>query len=202
MQTIQCNWGDMHRYGPLWFEHLKLRKRVFVDGAGWDVPHIGGAEWDQYDTPATEYFITFQKGSIVAASRALPCDFETVNGSYMIRDGCRGRIPGIPPGIWDAPPVCATTWEATRFAVCPDQPAAQKRAAMAENAWALIAGCADLGARQVIALMPPGFVGIFRRAGIAAERAGPVTRNADGEKFCVIRTPADSLSDQRLRATA
>lgn len=202
MQTTCFDWSEIHLNGTLWFEHLKLRKRVFVDGACWDVPHTDDVEWDQFDTPKTKYFVTHQDGNIIASSRAMPCNFTTPNASYMIRDACDGRLPGIPSEILADPPHSPLYWEATRFAANPDASNSIKLAGMRENARSLLVHCQSFGARSVIALMPPGFVAWFQRAGINATRRGPVVRNKDQEKFCVIQVDTPFLTDMDQRLSA
>ncbi len=202
MESILCKWGDMHEHGPLWYEHLKVRKRVFVDNSGWGVPHTQDVEWDQFDTPATLYCITHLNGRVLASSRAIPCDFETPTSSYMIRDACRGLLPGIPPEVFSDPPVSGATWEATRFSVNPDLATDEKYAAMRKNAQDLLAGMASEGATEALALMPPGFVAWFKRNGIPARRLGPVTFNAQRDKFCVIGVDTSSAMGLPLLQTA
>lgn len=186
LQTAVFDWSGLHGHGPLWFEHLRLRKRVFVDGRGWKIPHTAATEWDQYDTGATVYAVTHDAGRVVASSRALPCDFQTPVSSYMIRDAARGLLPGIPSDVMADPPTTFTTWEATRFAVCPDLDRAAGRRAMQQNAQAILGACADRGASTVIALMPPAFVRLFNGMGIPATGLADTVTNVDGERFRVM----------------
>ena len=186
MQTIICDWSSIHLYGPLWFEHLKVRKRAFVDVEGWDVPHTDQVEWDQYDTPLTKYIITHDKGRVLTASRVLPCDYSGPTFSHMIRDATLGRLPNIPPGIIPAASTERTSFEATRFTADPGLPRRTRVDALRKNAVDLIKHCERAGAECVFALMPPGFVAWLRRADLNAHAAGPVTENQKGEVFQVI----------------
>lgn len=194
MKTAIIDWSNIHENGNLWFNHLKLRKRVFVDDAGWDVPHTDLVEWDQYDTPLTKYVITHQNGEVLAASRLMPCSYAGPNFSYMIRDATLGRLPDIPAGILSEVSRSSSAYEATRFTSNPDLPRREKLAAMSDNAVALMRYCETIGASEVFALMPRSFVPWLRRIGLSAERFGPVTQNTQGESFCVIRCTAPLIT--------
>lgn len=202
METIVCDWSNIHQHGPIWFEHLKVRKRAFVDEQGWDVPHTDEVEWDQYDTPLTKYVITHEAGRVLAASRVLPCSYAGPSFSYMIRDATLGRLPSIPPGILPDACTSATSFEATRFTVDPDLPRRTRVDALRKNAIDLMTHCERAGANRVFALMPPGFVAWLRRAGLNAHPAGPVTENSKGEVFQVIecRRPLFRVIDMALSA--
>lgn len=186
METIICDWSSIHLHGPIWFEHLKVRKRAFVDGQGWDVHHTNEVEWDQYDTPLTKYVITHDGGRVLTASRVLPCSFSGPNYSNMIRDAALGRLPNIPPGIVATASTETTSFEATRFTADPSLPRRTKVDALRKNAINLIAHCERSGAKRVFALMPPGFVAWLRRADLNAHAVGPITENHKGEIFQVI----------------
>lgn len=186
METIVCDWGTLHKHGPLWYDHLRVRKSVFVDDAGWNVPHTQDVEWDQYDTPLTKYVITHALGQVLAASRLMPCDYDGPVYSYMIRDAALGRLPSIPATITQEPCTAPGSYEATRFTVDPSLPRQVRNEALRRNAIALMEHCDQIGAQKVFALMPPGFVAWLRRAGLEARPGGPVTTNDAGEVFCVI----------------
>jgi N-acyl-L-homoserine lactone synthetase len=202
METIVCDWSSIHRHGSLWYDHLKLRKAAFVDQQGWDVPHTAEAEWDQYDTPLTQYVITHDAGRVLSASRVFPCSYSGPNFSYMIRDATLGRLPNIPEHI--IPVACTSTksFEATRFTVDLTLARRLRTDALKENAIRLMEHCAGQGAVHVFALMPPGFVAWLRRAGLNARAAGPVVTNSQGEAFCVIecRRPFFKGADLALSA--
>ena len=43
--------ANQHRFGELYVDFLRARKRVFIDHKKWDLPNTDGMEFDQYDTP-------------------------------------------------------------------------------------------------------------------------------------------------------
>lgn len=186
MQTNIITWSTIHHFGSLWFEHLEVRKRLFIDVHGWNVPHNDRAEWDQYDTAATAYIITHRSGRVLASSRLLRCDHDSGGWSYMIRDAAKGRLQGIPANLIQAPPTSSDTWEATRFAADPVLPADLRNAALSENARQLIRYAEQQGASSILALMPPAFVRWLRQAGLETKRAGPIVQTGDGQRACVI----------------
>lgn len=190
-------WASIHEHGRLWFDHLCLRKKLFVDQMGWDIPHALGAEWDQYDTPSTIYIVTHNNGTVVAASRLNPCAFESPIGSYMIRDAARGRLPGIPAEILtnEQAPTDPNTWEATRFTVDPDLDAAARNEALSQNARDLAATAQDAGATRIIALMPPAYIRWLSSLGLKTNRFGPTQKDGAGDRCCVMEM---SLSQKVL----
>lgn len=186
MKTTVIKWSTIHENGPLWWEHLKLRKRLFVDQNNWSIPHNSAAEWDQYDTANTIYVITHIDGQPIAASRMNPCSFESGGWSYMIRDAALGRLNGIPIDIIDEPPTCRCTWEATRFTVNPDLPSDLRNEALAENAKALAAAAKTEGIQRLIALMPPAYIRWLSKCGLPTSRAGPNKVDTEGKRICVM----------------
>lgn len=60
---LDClTWGTAHHFGDALAGQHRLRYRVFVQRAGWKVPHFNGMEWDQYDTPAAHYLVWRDQG--------------------------------------------------------------------------------------------------------------------------------------------
>lgn len=60
MNNIRFDFSDFHRYGSAFYEFLALRKQVFVDQLGWDIPHNASVEMDQYDTPLAQYSLVMR----------------------------------------------------------------------------------------------------------------------------------------------
>lgn len=178
MISTAITWSSIHQNGDLWVQHLKIRKKLFVDCKGWTVPHNTEYEWDQYDTGNTHYVITSDGSAVVAASRINPCDFESGTSSYMIRDAVLGRLPMLPTGMLETPPITRNTWEATRFAVDPTLDRDMKDQALAENAIALANHAGAIGARQLIAMMHPAFSRWLTRIGLKTIPIGPTKLDA------------------------
>lgn len=146
---LDCvTWATAHLFGSALAEQHRLRYRVFVKRAGWNVPHINEMEWDQYDTPAAHYLIWRDpEGVARGVVRASPTDIP-----YMIAD------------IWpelvteEELPRSAEVWECTRLAVDPTAPAALRREIRNE----LVVGMIEFGVARSITrflhLTPMAFV--------------------------------------------
>ena len=187
MKTTIIKWSNIHNHGDLWWQHLQLRKRLFVDSQMWDVPHNELAEWDQYDTASSSYVVTHQNGRVIAASRLNPCSFESGGWSYMIKDATLGKLSGIPPDILTSLPFGDSTWEATRFTVDPSLNSSERNLFLSQNAHALSNAARDLGAKNLIALMPPGYVRWLSKLGLPTSRLGPTKLDGSGDRICVIK---------------
>ena len=65
MNNIRFDFATLHRHGAAFWEFLALRKKVFVDELGWDIPHNDEVEMDQYDTPVAHYSLVMKDGQVV-----------------------------------------------------------------------------------------------------------------------------------------
>ena len=83
---------------------FRLRKRIFVDELGWNLPHDGERERDAYDGEHAVYLLDFDEGRVVAAQRVRP----TADRS-MLSDPFPAAVITV-----DRPVNDATTWEMTR----------------------------------------------------------------------------------------
>lgn len=187
MQSACFNFETIHDYNDYWVQHLKLRKALFVDQKGWKVPHNQSIEWDEYDAGNTQYVISHIDGKVVAASRLNPCNYEACGRSYMIRDAHLGRLSGFPDLALTNPPTDPATYEATRFTTDPTLPQDLRAKALEHNAHCLADAARGLGAHRLIALMHPGFARWFCRLGLPTKPIGPVVKDGDGSKICVLQ---------------
>lgn len=92
------NLGQNHTY---WLAHHRLRREIFVERLGWDLPCVGDLEYDSFDTPAAHYVVVIDDNdSVCAVSRLIP-----TTAPYMIKSlwpdwpemGCPGNDK-----IWEA----------------------------------------------------------------------------------------------------
>lgn len=74
---------------------LADRKRVFVDLLGWDVPHNGTIERDEFDHDDSEYLIFARGDDHIASVRLLRTDRRHLLGS-VFPELCEGEVPGGP----------------------------------------------------------------------------------------------------------
>lgn len=187
MQHTVVSWKTIHEHGHLWWQHLEMRKRLFVDEMGWEIPHTEQVEADQYDTPLTRYIISHANGVPLAASRLNPTIASFGSWSYMINDACKGKLPGIPFDLMEAPPKDPSVWEATRFTVDPSIPQSERNPVLAANAVALADAARNLGATNLIALMPPAYIRWLTSLGLQTTKAGPVKVDPQGKRICVMQ---------------
>jgi acyl homoserine lactone synthase len=95
------------KYQPLLDQMFRLRKRVFSDQLGWDVPVIGDYERDFYDERRPVYLIWCDdaKRKLYGCLRLMP-----TTGPTLLHDVFRRTFPEdidlISPGIWEGTRMC------------------------------------------------------------------------------------------------
>lgn len=110
---------DAYR-SPLMRQFFQLRKKVFVDGMGWDLPKHELGEVDQYDRKGAAYVISEKNGDVVGGMRLMPTTtaFLGRDGkryTYMIKDAREGNLSNMPSDLINCEaPVEETLWEMTR----------------------------------------------------------------------------------------
>ena len=117
MQNIRFDISTLHRHGSAFWEFLALRKKVFVDDLGWDIPHNAEVEMDQYDTPVAQYSLVLRDGRVVGGARAMPTTAVWGGHTYMLRDAFSGKLPHIPPHVMQVEIATPNVWECTRLVI-------------------------------------------------------------------------------------
>ncbi len=183
MKTYWCSQMADNFPHALYVQQLRLRKSVFVDGYGWQLPISGDKEYDQYDLPLAQYCLTEHEGRLVSSARVLPTTLELGSTSYMIRDASLGRLGAdLPPELCKGftPPECPHVWEATRLTVAPELTKDQKRAALFSTVSRMNKEARANDVRDLIAIggveLPIG----LRFAGFSTERLTPYFHSASG----------------------
>ena len=161
-------------------DYLSLRSTIFTRQKGWQVWLPTNNDLDQYDQHDAVYVIAQDDvtGAVLGGARLLRTDRygSAANGlSYMIRDACLGRLPGLPRDLCDdVPPQDALTWEVTRFVSD-----GTKHVPLS----LLNAGYSFLRserARTVLYLGPPSLKRLAAQARQEPVALGPVRGNDDG----------------------
>ncbi|MEO0861521.1 MAG: acyl-homoserine-lactone synthase [Pseudomonadota bacterium] len=165
-------------------EYLRLRKEVFIDRKTWPLYEHGGIEFEQYDAMDTVYVVAHRNRHVVGGARLRRTDKRTGNGAltytYMIRDACLGRLPGMPTDLcYQDPPVGDDVWEITRMAVESEAGVAR---GLLDTAYEFLQ---TKGARQCLLLGSPAFLRMARMSGWKAEPMGPVSGNHDGRFIAI-----------------
>lgn len=181
MRLHHFTWDDPEADPGLYWEFLRLRKRMFVDERHWPMPCHKGAEFDFYDLPFARYlFLTADNGRLLAGLRMIRTDnVVEYNGqtlTYMIRDAWRGELPTIPASVvTKAPPCDADTWELSRIVSVGGVRATGM----------LVRGVGEavrrLGGRRTIFLGSPQFVMLGRLLGFSVAAAGPLIAEQESD---------------------
>lgn len=102
--------ADKQRHAAMIDEMHAWRKTIFVDENRWDLPHVNGREYDEYDDEYAIYILEYEaNGDLVHSQRMRP----TLHGS-MVADIFGSAIAAGPDSIADD-----KTWEMTRGFVTP-----------------------------------------------------------------------------------
>lgn len=199
MKTIIINGFNTHMMSKPTKDFFKLRKRLFVDEMGWEIPHDGIIEHDQYDHENATYTIILEKNQVIAGARILPTTQRKNGWSYMIKDACDGKIDQIPRNLMTDAPVQNHVYEITRFTVDPDLSLEKRNQALEYLSIATYDAVAAMGGNYVLALMNPFFLRWFRNIGFCVEKLGPIVKGLEAS-YCVIGGRVEDISIRRLVA--
>jgi acyl homoserine lactone synthase len=193
--------SDMHLHGSAFYDFLKLRKRFFVDGLGWDIPTDGIVEMDQYDTPRAHYSLVEQDGRIIAGARCQPTDAAWGKHNCMMKDAALGLLEGIPADLFD-PAMCSPErWEGTRLVVADDIASTRERLqclALVIDGLMRIIG--SRGGSSLITLSPPPLQRTVKMVGADAHRISRAyVCDSDGREYAVFETRV-ARAPERLEA--
>lgn len=172
-------------------DFLSLRKRVFVDDMGWDIPHGAEFEAEQYDRADSVYVIAHDArfGGVMGGARLLNTarSKETGKFSYMIRDAYLGMLPGIPSMICtNSPPIDEGIWEMTRLVSFGSTQIGAKILQTSDQF------LSTQRADKCLFLGSPAFMRMARSMGYTTHALGPIQQNEDG-RFLAFST--DVLTD-------
>lgn len=199
MQNICFNIATMHQHGNAFYEFLKLRKRLFVDSLGWDIPHDHVVEMDQYDNPSAYYSLVLSGGQVIGGARTMPVDASWGANSSMLKDAMAGRIDGIPSDLIKGHLDTPSCWECTRLVIAESVRSAEDRT----RCLSLIVDglnkiAVDHGATTLISLSPGPLLRSLRRLGHDVVQIGSNYRCAsDGRMYTILSMPTqDARSKQ------
>ncbi|UWQ34603.1 hypothetical protein K3555_09005 [Leisingera sp. M527] len=177
---------NMGIYGGLLHEQFRQRHALFAEELAWDVPRSSQIERDQYDRAETVYVLIEEGGRLTAYARLLPTTASVNYGSaafsYLVRDACLGKLPGIPSDILEGqdPPRSDGIWEMTRVE-------AQGKKSLVALFEATNAFLVSRGAHSAITFTRRSFAGILNKLGFRTEILG---REVDygGKPYCSMMT--------------
>jgi len=187
MQTTTLSFDNLHAHGALFTNLLRARHRTFIEEAHWDLPQAEGMEYDQYDTPASRWVAVHDDtGRIMAGVRLTPTTHRCGMYSYMIRDAQRGLLDSIPSDLlFEEAPVAEHIWESSRVFVCNDVPAKNRVRVQMQLIGEMVRAARELGASELIGLIPAPSPRLARRVGLDCRPAGPVLGIEGASNVCV-----------------
>lgn len=194
MQATTLSFTNIHKHGDLFANMLRARHRTFIERNHWDLPQADGMEFDQYDTPASRWVAVHEFGRVLAGVRLTPTTARVGIYTYMIRDAQRGLLDTIPSDLlWDEAPVAPHIWESSRVFVSDDVPSKIRLRVQIELIAEMVRAARDLGATQLLGLIPEHSPRLARRTGIDCVAAGPVLDIGGSRSVCVNISMATKL---------
>lgn len=194
MQTTTLSFENIHNHGELFVNMLRARKETFIERNKWDLPEALGMEYDQYDTPASRWVAVHDVGRVLAGVRLTPTTARCGIYTYMVRDSQRGLLETIPEDLlYDEAPVAPHVWEASRVFVNHDVPQLIRRRVHFNLVAEMTRTARELGATQVLGLIPASWPRWARRCGLDARAAGPVRHIAGVDNQVVVFDLASKL---------
>jgi N-acyl-L-homoserine lactone synthetase len=165
---------NMHDHGDLLVSFLRARKKTFIDRLNWQLPESDGMEYDQYDTPASRWIVIHEFGEVVGGIRITPTTARCGIYSYMLRDAQKGLLDEIPSDVlFFEAPVSPSIWEASRLFISQDVPSHRRVMIQSVLMETLSKAARELGASQVIGIVPAVWSRWLRRLDLGAVPVGP-----------------------------
>lgn len=141
---------------------FRLRKKIFADQLGWQVPVHGDMEWDAYDSLGASYlaWCSDDRSALYGVVRLMP-----TNGPTLLHDvfhATHGRSPAL---------IDAAVWEGTRMClddvlIARDFPEISAGHGFNLLFLALSEAGLELKIRRIVSNFEPGLSRIYRRAGL------------------------------------
>lgn len=165
---------NMHHYGDLLVNFMRARKRTFIDRLNWRLPESEGMEFDQYDTPLCRWIVIHEFGEVLGGIRLTPTTARCGIYSYMLRDAQKGILQEIPTDVlFFEAPVSTSIWEASRLFILDEVPAHRRQHVQMLLMETLSKSATELGAKQVIGIVPVVWSRWLRRLDLDAVPVGP-----------------------------
>lgn len=194
MQTTTLSFANLHNHGELFANLLRARRQSFIVQNNWDLPEALGMEYDQYDTPASRWIAVHEFGEVYAGIRLTPTTARCGIYSYMIRDAQRGLLDTIPSDLlYDDAPIQENVWESSRVFVSHATPQRIRRRVHAHLITEMTKSARELGATNVLGLIPANWPRWTTRCGLDGKAAGRVMTLDGIENQCVTLNLTEKL---------
>ena len=192
VRTSVLSFQNMHLYGDLLVNFLRARKRTFIDRLQWSLPEVDGMEFDQYDTPVSRWIVIHEFGEVLGGIRLTPTTARCGIYTYMLRDAQKGLLDEIPTDVlFFEAPVSKSVWEASRLFIAEDVPSHRRLQIQSIIMETLTKSAMELGASQVIGIVPAVWSRWLRRMELGAVPVGP--------KFAIEGTASQAALFNTLR---
>ena len=163
---------EYQKYAFILDQMFRLRKKVFADTLGWNVPVIGPFERDSYDSLCPAYLVWCDetRTRLYGGMRLMP-----TTGPTLLYDVFRATFPQaanlIAPGIWEGTRMCID-----EEAISDDFPDVDAGRAFSMLLLALCECALDHGIHTMISNYEPHLKRVYKRAGAEVDELG----RADG----------------------
>jgi acyl homoserine lactone synthase len=189
LKTMAFTMATMHRHGDAFWQFLQLRRKHFVQTLGWNVPHNGVAEMDQYDTPNAWYVVVMEEGRVLGGSRCQPVAASWGPWSSMIRDAKEGRLEGIPAVCCAQVLDGGDRWEGTRLVLDESLPAADRGKVLQGVIEGLMGVLRAHGGTGMYTVSPLVLQRMVRTMGITPCQISEPFISTDGRRYAVFDIP-------------
>ncbi|ANK86575.1 MULTISPECIES: acyl-homoserine-lactone synthase [Rhizobium] len=182
---------EYQKHAAVLEQMFRLRKKVFADQLGWDVPVIGPYERDSYDSLSPAYLVwcNDSRTRLYGGMRLMP-----TTGPTLLYDVFRETFPAaadlVAPGIWEGTRMCID-----EEAIARDFPNIDPGRAFSMMLLALCECALDHGIHTMISNYEPYLKRVYKRAGAEVEELG----RADGYGKYPVCCGAFEVSDRVLR---
>jgi len=201
MHHQKFEFSQLNQHGAAFYDFLRLRKEVFVDQLGWDVPHNSDVEMDQYDTPLAHYSIVSKDGKVIGGARAMPTTAIWGPNTYMLRDAHLGKLEHIPAEVLPEDIASDSVWECTRLVIS-DTVCTQieRTSCLRLIVDGLVERAMDRGADEMICLSSLALMRALRQLGYNVSRMGAIYRNdEDGRSYAALHMPVAFSNARRAQ---
>lgn len=148
------------RYSQL----FQIRKRIFVDHYGWDIPHDNEREYDQFDHANAIYGLLTHENQPLGVFRAIPCDCKYLAKSLFPELATENAFPSN-----------SQYWEISRFGVLPSAERNRNHTAML---YAFMFRFAlEVNAKSLVAMTDLKHERLLSLLGVYTKRYGPPRRD-------------------------
>ena len=152
-------------------------------------------EFDQYDTPLARFIVIHEFGEILAGIRITPTTARVGLHSYMIRDAQLGLLKDLPLDVLFFPaPVNDLIWEASRLFVSQSVQSIRRAHVQSLLMNTMARAAKEVGATQVIGIVPSVFRRWLQRIGMTATPVGPSMQIDDARTCAALFTIVNRAS--------